>query len=275
MLDFHSYFPFIDQLNSVTNKMHTLLRSVFQIGILFLLISCQNSTLGMAGTVAPSHQVWDQLVKKHVKSNGMVNYKGFIQDRAILEQYLQLISSSAPDRKTWSKNEQLAFWINAYNAFTVKLIIDNYPTKSIKDLGPKLKIPVVSDVWHYKFFKIGGVESSLDEIEHSILRKEFDEPRIHFAINCASVSCPPLLNEAFVPEKLETQLQKVAVAFVNDPSRNKLSPEAVQISSIFSWFKGDFTKKGSLIDFLNQYSKIKIKPNAKISHLDYNWNLNE
>lgn len=247
----------------------------FWIFIVFSLFSCQGSTLGMAGTTPPSHQIWDQLVKTHVKPNGMVDYKEFIKDKAKLEQYLKLISENAPDRKTWSKNQQLAYWINAYNAFTVKLIVDNYPTQSIRDLGPKLKIPLIKDVWHYKFFKIGGVESSLDEIEHSIIRKEFDEPRIHFAINCASVSCPPLLNEAFVPEKLDSQLQKVAITFINDPTRNKITPDAVQISSIFLWFKGDFTKKGSLIDFLNLYSKVKIKSNAKISHLDYNWNLNE
>lgn len=252
-----------------------LLINFIYLFLLSTLLSCQSSSLGMAGTTPPSHQIWDQLVKAHVKPNGMVDYKGFIKDKAKLEQYTKLLSENAPDRKTWSKNQQLAYWINAYNAFTVKLIVDNYPTKSIRDLGPKLKIPLIKDVWHYKFFKIGGVESSLDEIEHSILRKEFDEPRIHFAINCASVSCPPLLNEAFVPEKLESQLQKVAITFINDPTRNKITPDAVQISSIFLWFKGDFTKKGSLIDFLNLYSKVKIKSNAKISHLDYNWNLNE
>lgn len=239
------------------------------------IFSCQSSTLGMAGTTPPSHQIWDQLVKTHVKPNGMVDYKGFIREKAKLESYLKLLSENAPDRKTWSKNQQLAYWINAYNAFTVKLIVDNYPTKSIRDLGPQLKIPLIKDVWHYKFFKIGGVETSLDEIEHSIIRKEFDEPRIHFAINCASVSCPPLLNEAFTAEKLESQLQKVAIGFINDPTRNKITQDAAQISSIFSWFQGDFTKKGSLIDFLNLFSKVKIKPNAKISHLDYNWNLNE
>jgi hypothetical protein len=238
-------------------------------------VSCHQSTLGMAGTTPPSHQIWDQLVKTHVKPNGMVDYKGFIREKAKLESYLKLLSENAPDRKTWSKNQQLAYWINAYNAFTVKLIVDNYPTKSIRDLGPKLKIPLIKDVWHYKFFKIGGVETSLDEIEHSIIRKEFDEPRIHFAINCASVSCPPLLNEAFTPEKLESQLQKVAIGFINDLTRNKITPDNAQISSIFSWFQGDFTKKGSLIDFLNRYSKVKIKPNAKISHLNYNWSLNE
>ncbi|RIW17549.1 DUF547 domain-containing protein [Algoriphagus lacus] len=243
--------------------------------IALFLFSCQGSTLGMAGTTPPSHQLWDQLVKAHVKPNGMVDYKGFIREKAKLESYLKLLSANAPDRKTWSKNQQLAYWINAYNAFTVKLIVDNYPVKSIRDLGPALKIPMIKDVWHYQFFKIGGVDSSLDEIEHSILRKEFDEPRIHFAINCASVSCPPLLNEAFVAEKIEAQLTKVATTFINDPSRNKITPDQAQISSIFSWFKGDFTKKGSLIDFLNTYSKVKLKPSAKISHLDYNWNLNE
>lgn len=245
--------------------------------ISFVLFStaCQGSTLGMDATTPPSHQLWDELVKANVSPDGRVNYKGFIQSRSKLEQYLNLLSMNAPDRKTWSKNEQLAYWINAYNAFTVKLIVDNYPTKSIRDLGPKLKIPMVSDVWHYKFFKIGGVDSSLDEIEHSILRKEFDEPRIHFAINCASVSCPPLLNEAFLADKLEIQLQKVATTFINDSSRNKISKDAIQVSQIFSWFNGDFTKKGTLIDFLNRYSKVKISPNAKVSHLDYNWNLNE
>lgn len=241
----------------------------------FLICSCQSSSLGLAGTTPPSHALWDQLLKAHVKPDGVVNYRGFIKDKAKLEQYTTLLSENAPDRKTWSKNEQLAYWINAYNAFTVKLIVDNYPVESIRDLGPKLKIPLIKDVWHYKFFKIGGVESSLDEIEHSILRKEFDEPRIHFAVNCASVSCPPLLNEAFMADKIESQLKKVATAFINDPTRNKISASSIQISSIFSWFKGDFTKKGTLIDFLNLYSKVKIKPDAKVSHLDYNWNLNE
>lgn len=231
--------------------------------------------VGKVGSTPPSHQLWDQLVKTHVKANGLVDYKGFISEKPKLESYLKLLSENAPDRSKWSKNEQLAYWINAYNAYTVKLIVDFYPTKSIRDLGPKLKIPLIKDVWHYKFFKIAGVDMSLDEVEHGILRKEFDEPRIHFAINCASISCPPLLNEAFVADKLEAQLTKVTVAFINDPVRNKLGTQSVQLSSIFSWFTGDFTKKGTLIEFLNKYSKVKIAPNAKVSFLDYNWNLNE
>jgi hypothetical protein len=130
-------------------------------------------------------------------------------------------------------------------------------------------------VWHKKFFRIGGKEMSLDEIEHKILRKEFNEPRIHFAINCASVSCPPLRNEAYVAHKLNKQLDEQGRTFVNNPKYNKITPERVEVSQIFNWFKGDFTKEGSLIDYLNRYAKVKIKPEAKVGHMKYNWNLNE
>ncbi|MBN7815627.1 DUF547 domain-containing protein [Algoriphagus sp. YJ13C] len=263
-------------------------------GLAFFYLSCQNSNSEVKGNLkdeakpvemnsseaaevvnGPNHQPWSDLLKKHVNSSGMVDYEGFIKDKAKLEAYLKTLSSARPDKNTWSREEQLAYWINAYNAFTVKLIVDNYPTKSIKDLGPALKIPLVSDVWHYKFFQIEGEDFSLDEIEHGILRKEFDEPRIHFAVNCASISCPPLLNEAFFPSKLDQQLNSQAVAFINGGVRNKISQNSVQLSSIFSWFKGDFTDNGSLIDFLNKYSKVKIDKNAKISYLDYDWNLNK
>lgn len=254
--------------------------------IAFLSLSCQSSTSRSSGEYfsekseglkieVPSHQVWDELLKKHVDAEGMVDYEGFIKDKAKLDFYLKTLSDNPPNKAVWSEKEQLAYWINAYNAFTVKLIVDNYPTNSIRDLGPSLKIPLVRDVWHYKFFSIGGKEFSLDEIEHGILRKEFNEPRIHFAVNCASISCPPLLNEAFVVPKLEEQLEKQAVNFINDGFRNKVKKDAVQISSIFSWFTGDFTKNGTLIDFLNKYSKVKIDKNAKISYLDYDWNLNK
>jgi hypothetical protein len=250
---------------------------IFQFAIIafFSFFSCHSSSLGMSGTEPPSHQIWDDLLNRFVKSDGTVDYKSLKDHKSELEQYLTLLSENAPDRSTWSTDEQLAYWINAYNAFTVKLIVDNYPVKSIRDLGPALKIPLINDVWHYKFFEIGGVRTCLDDIEHGILRKEFDEPRIHFAINCASVSCPPLLNEAFTAETLEAQLVKVATGFINDPKRNRLAPDQVQISSIFDWFEGDFTKTGSLVQFLNRYSKVKIKPSARISYLEYNWKLNE
>lgn len=223
----------------------------------------------------PSHEIWNELTKKHVRANGMVDYKGFLADKVKLQQYLDLLSNNAPDKNKWSREEQLAYWINAYNAFTIKLIIDNYPLESIRDLHPTLKIPGVNTVWHKKFFKIGGEEASLDQIEHDILRKEFEEPRIHFAINCASFSCPPLRNEAFVADRLEKQLEEMATQFINDAQRNRIAANEAEVSKIFSWFTKDFTKKGTLRAFLNKYSKVKLKEDADIDYMDYDWSLND
>jgi hypothetical protein len=153
--------------------------------------------------------------------------------------------------------------------------VDHYPVKSITDLHPTLNIPMVNTVWHKKFFKIGGVDTSLDEIEHKILRKEFDEPRIHFGINCASYSCPPLRAEAYVPEKIDRQLDEQARIFINNNRWNIIRADKAELSEIFSWFKGDFTKKMSLIDYINQYADIKLKENARISYIKYDWGLNE
>ena len=219
------------------------------------------------------HSSWDRLLKTHVK-NGKVDYKGFIKDSDALDAYLALISNNAPNKK-WTEAEKLAYWINAYNAYTVKLIIDNYPLESIQDLHPTIKIPGISTVWHKEFFQIGGEDCSLNEIEHKILRKKFDEPRIHFAINCASISCPDLWNEAFVADRIEAQLAERAEVFINDSTKNRISNTTIEISRIFSWFKKDFTKKSSLIAYLNRYSKVKINAKADIDYLDYNWGLNE
>jgi hypothetical protein len=123
--------------------------------------------------------------------------------------------------------------------------------------------------------EIEGKKYDLNNVEHSILRKEFEEPRIHFAIVCASFSCPKLRREAFIAEKLEVQLQEQTVEFINDPAKNSISKNKAEVSKIFSWFKGDFTRNGSLADFINQYAKTKLDKDAKISYMDYDWSLNE
>lgn len=222
---------------------------------------------------APSHGSWTNLLQQHVSAEGWVDYAGFKASQTQLDAYLAILSSATPSGD-WSEQEKLAYWINAYNAFTVKVIVDNYPLESIRDLHPKPYIPLLNTVWHRKFFNLNGRPTNLDEIEHKILRKQFDEPRIHFAINCASVSCPVLRNEAYTAEKLEAQLTDQAKKFLSSEIRNTISQDKIQISRIFQWFKGDFTQKGSLIDFLNQYSPVEISEDAKISHLDYDWGLN-
>jgi hypothetical protein len=216
-----------------------------------------------------SHELWNTFVKKYVSPTGLVDYKAIKQNESELEAYLTILKNARPSVK-WTENERKAYWINAYNAFTIKLVVDNYPVKSIKEIGGKFKSP-----WDIDFIEIEGVKYSLNDIEHKILRKEFDDPRIHAAINCASGSCPRLSDEAYTPESLDKQLDKAVSGFVNDSSRNNISSGTVQISPIFKWYNDDFTKNGSVTDFLNKYSDVKINKNSKVKYSDYNWNLNE
>lgn len=225
-----------------------------------------------------SHQLWDDLLKKHVSAEGQVDYKGFISDSTKFNQYLSSLSKNHPNDVNWSQEEKLTYWINAYNAYTVKIIVDNYPVKSIKDIASGLSIPFVNTTWDIKFINIEGQEYDLNNLEHGILRKDFEEPRIHFAINCASVSCPRLRNEAYVPERINEQLNSAAHLFINNPTKNKITPQKVELSKIFSWFQGDFTNsmgKAGILAFVSQYTDVEIDVDASVSHLDYDWNLNE
>lgn len=221
-----------------------------------------------------NHERWDQLVKKHVKDDGFVDYKGFIRDSVELNRYLDQLSAVHPDDKSWSRNEQMAYWINAYNAFTIRLIVRNYPVESIKDI--KKGIAFVNSVWDIKFIKIQGFTYDLNNIEHNILRPVFKDARVHAAINCASYSCPRLRQEAYTPEKLDSQLEDAMKKFLADPLRNKITAEKAEISEIFKWFKGDFDRDaGSLITFINKFSAQKITDKTELKYLNYNWTLNE
>jgi Protein of unknown function, DUF547 len=238
---------------------------------LFLILAVSGSQLQATPV---SHAQLDALLKKHVAPSGKVNYRGFIKDSLQLNQYLKLLSDNPP-QNSWSREDRLAYWINAYNAFTVQLIIRHYPLKSIKDIGSKVKIPFVNTPWDIKFIRIGKEKYDLNNIEHGILREKFKEPRIHFAIVCASVSCPKLLNEAYTGSEVNQQLDTQARSFLNDNSRNRITANTAQLSQIFNWFRGDFTRNGTLTEFINRYSNVKINKNAKLSYLDYNWGLNE
>ncbi|PWL40549.1 DUF547 domain-containing protein [Flagellimonas aquimarina] len=210
------------------------------------------------------HSTWNDLLKKFVDDDGNVDYAGFKKDVASLEAYLKLLSQNAPSA-TWSKNEKLAFYINLYNAATVKLIVDNYPIKSIKDIPNR---------WKKEWISINEKVTSLNDIEHKILRK-MNEPRIHFAINCASYSCPKLLNSAFTEQNLERLLSKATIDFVNDKKRNRFENGTAQLSKIFRWYKNDFTSNTSLLEYINTYLDNPTSKDAKVEYLDYDWSLNE
>lgn len=210
------------------------------------------------------HSAWTALLQKHVNEEGSVDYKGFQKDRKELNSYLKMLSENPPGDQ-WSVQELLAYYINTYNAYTVELILDNYPIKSIKD---------ISSPWTKSFIPVGDTKMSLAGIENSLLKK-MNEPRFHFAINCASISCPKLRREAFTASKINEQLDAAAWEFINS-DKNEISSESAKVSSIFDWYGKDFTRNGKNIgEYLNQYSKVKINEGANISFMDYDWNLND
>ena len=212
----------------------------------------------------PDHGVWNQLLGKHVSSSGKVNYKGFKKDISSLKAYLKILAEN-PIQSNWSRSEKMAYWINAYNAFTVKLIVDNYPISSITKLdGGK--------PWDKKWIKLGDKTYSLNQIENDILRPQYKDARIHFAVNCAAKSCPPLLNKAWTAKNLESNFERQAKAFINNAQFNKVSAKKIEISKIFEWYAVDF---GDIVQYINKYSTIQAKGNAKVSYLEYDWSLNE
>lgn len=209
------------------------------------------------------HQIFDKILQKYVRE-GHVDYQGLKNDKAELNKYLLSLEKNPPE-KEWNRNEKLSFWINAYNAYTLKLIIDHYPVKSITDLHG-------GNPWDVKWININGQVLSLNGIENEIIRPQFKEPRIHFAVNCAAKSCPPLANTAFTPENIDDLLTIRTRNFINNPQYNTISKSKIEVSKIFDWYKEDF---GDLISFINRYSDKEIKANASVSYKEYDWALNK
>lgn len=240
-----------------------------------------------------SHQAWDTLLRKHVQwleggHASVVDYAGMGRDRAALQAYLQTLTEVSEETfEQWSPEAQLAFLINAYNAFTVELILTRYPDlESIKDLGSLFRSP-----WKQAFFTLLGEPRSLDDVEHGLIRGSgrYNEPRIHFGVNCASIGCPALRPEAYVGAQLEAQLEDQARRFLSDRSRNRLEGDELQVSSIFKWFREDFEsgwrESRRLADFLALYAdslglseadQARLKAgDVDIDFLTYDWGLND
>ncbi len=247
-----------------------------------------------------SHRAWDALVKKHVVliSGGkasQTNYAGMAQDRAALKAYLESLSKvTEAEFSAWTKAQRMAFLINAYNAFTVEKILTRYPgIRSIWEFGKLFGNPFKDP-----FFSLFGRKFSLDAIEHDTLRKPgaYDEPRVHYAVNCASIGCPMLREEAYVAERLEAQLEQQAQRFLSDQTRNRYANGRLEVSMIFSWFKEDWSSgyrgfEGKTAPILTreqyfgryamllagdpEHQKLLAEGKAPISHVEYDWTLND
>lgn len=247
---------------------------------------------GSAWAFDHSHAEFSGVLKEHVRWNkkgteSTVNYAALKADSGPLKRYLQQLS--AVERETfqsWNQDQQLAFLINAYNAFTLQLILDNYPLGSIRNIGRFWQNP-----WKMRFFTLLEEDMHLDQLEHEIIREPgvYDEPRIHFAVNCASIGCPALRTEPFTAEQLEKQLQDSAQRFLRDQTRNRFNNGRMEISSIFRWYSEDFERgwqgTHSVAEFLALYQEALglsdeqaqelAAGKIRIRHLDYDWALNE
>ena len=238
----------------------------------------------MAMAFDHGHHQLNKILQTHLKQEGQqtyFNYSKLKESPALLNNYLDEISSvTEKEYAQFNKDQKLSFLINTYNAFTIKLIINHYPLKSIKDLGGLFSSP-----WKKEFIPLWGKKVSLDFIEHKTIRKNFKEARIHFAVNCASIGCPSLYKEAFIAEKLNQQLDQATIHFLSNKSKNKINPalEEIQLSKIFKWYGGDFEKyDGSVKNFILKYlnfsedQKKHIRSEkVDVEFTEYDWNLNE
>jgi hypothetical protein len=252
-----------------------------------------------AQTFDHSHTQFTALLKKHVVvldggKSSQVRYADLVKDRGALKAYLDRLSTvKEAEFESWSRAQRLAFLVNAYNAATLDLITQNYPVKSIKDIGS-----VFDNRWKRKFIKLFGHELSLDGIEHDMLRKPgaYNEVRVHYAVNCASIGCPALREEAFTADQLDRQLEEQASRFLSDRSRNRFANGKLEVSMIFKWFSEDwergltgFDGKTAAINSREQYfaryakwladspadQQKLIDGKVPISHLDYDWSIND
>lgn len=215
-----------------------------------------------------NHSSFDKLLKKNVNEKGRVDYAAFVKDNAALEDYIMTLTKVDPSKLT--KNEQTAYWINAYNASVVDKIVRNYPTKSILKIdGGKAFDTTLPN-------KFNGESLSLNDIEKKkLMGSDLADGRIHFAVNCAAVSCPTLQNQAYTAANIQSLLTSNTKAGLNNPAFNKISADKASLSKLFDWYKADFIKaEGSVENFVNKYSNTKIDKNTKITFLEYNWDLN-
>jgi hypothetical protein len=241
------------------------------------------ATMAAGAAFDPAYDAYARMLARVVKG-ARVNYRELVSARADLETVASAFD--APDTRSiagWSRDDQMAFWINAYNLFTLRAIVDHYPIRGRWfSLAPRTSIRQIDGVWTALTWHAAGRTLTLDQIEHEILRPTFKDPRVHFAINCASVGCPPLSREPYVAARLDAQLDEAARRYLASAQGLQIAGNRVKVSSIFKWYGGDF---GTPIDravlaFVARFgpppaAALATSGNARLEFLDYDWSLND
>ena len=278
-----------------------LKKLLFLFPILLILSSCGgfNNSINIGGETQQTqiatttsakpfnYKNYNLILKEYVNSQGLVDYKKLKENRQQLDEFNSTIGAVSPSTyNSWTDSEKIAFLINAYNSITLESIIDNYPTKSIRN---------IIGVWKIRKFDVAGEKMTLDHIEHQILRKEFNQPGIHVALVCAAISCPPLRQEAYTGKQLEKQLDDQAKKFLGNSQGFRVDSQnnAIYLSSIFKWFGEDFEKnygqtenieglnktETAIVNYASQYvnsqaQKFLEKGGYKVKYSNYDWSLN-
>jgi hypothetical protein len=272
--------------------------------IIFILVIFGSMIAHLPGQTAGyefTHQSYDSLLHKYVNDQGLVNYRDIKSNPDLLQEYLrQLTRLDASEFESWNKHQKMAFWINAYNAITIAGILENYPIEYGNLISrarfPKNSIRQIGGFWDKVFIQVMNQDITLNEIEHEILRKKYQDPRIHAVLVCAAIGCPLLENRAFYPETLDARLDEANRDFINNPDKVKLDKKnnVLYLSSIMDWYKEDYPAISGDDELLQHYSQeirgviefvIKYISNdkkefilanyPKIKFLDYDWILNE
>jgi hypothetical protein len=266
IMKYRKYSPGGDPIMNSSQKIFTAILIIF-------LVTNIGGPQSIAATEAGvDNRLYGELLKKYV-SKGKVNYAGIKKEEAKLNQYLKILEKVDPD--SLARDEQFAFYINAYNAWTIKLILTKYPDiKSIRELGF-----LNSGPWKKKLVRLRGGMVSLDHIENDILRPRFKDPRVHFAINCSAKSCPPLRPEPYRADILDQQLEDSTRSFINNPASYRLEGRDLYVSRIFKWFSEDFNEDilGFFLGYATGALKQKLETNREkinVKYLEYDWSLN-
>ncbi|PJJ59170.1 DUF547 domain-containing protein [Hymenobacter chitinivorans] len=218
------------------------------------------------------HAPWTDLLRRHVTPEGFVDYEGFLEEEDQLDAYLQTIRKTPP-AATWSAADKEAYWINVYNAATIYTVLQYFPVASMNEIRVK-ELKGYKSAWEAGTVNVGGKVYSLNAIEKEILRPEFKDPRVHFALVSAATSCPPLLNEAYDGARLNQQLDAQGRLFLSRTTLNQIAPTTARLSSLFDWYAAEFGEGEKLVAFLNRYSAVKIEPTATVEFLPFDWSLN-
>jgi hypothetical protein len=270
---------------------------------LLLLAGCttvgpRSESTGTYSGPADFHADFDSFLRRHVDDRGRVDYRAALADRADLDRYIALLARVSPDsHPDWfpGYGDRLAYWINAYNASVLQLVLHDYPIDSVKDVGPPVPLfflPQLSGFFVFRQVTLGGEPVNLYQLENGVIRERFAEPRIHFAINCASIGCPRLPAEAFQPERLEQQLARETRRFVSESRNVEIDPtlRVVRLSSIFDWFESDFTdwvkwrrpsESPTLLSYVRlhasaeQAARLAACNDCEVEFIPYDWGLND